>query len=535
MSVSVTCTCGIHVELPDNFAGKRLRCRACRAVVLVPVRAESIKPETPIAGHEEPPHEQMDEAQQSAQRDMVASPGQPKGRSLLPEGSLDNKEQHNELAVEPSQGIRAAMGGVRAASDPATGEVWHQCRHCKVVFRGSIAGDQPNGKCPACGETMPLVDSPAEVDRCGDREEPRPEPEWLAQFRVQVAADQQQPLRAVPQHSSSTSDEVGPAADAKPSPSGVTPVSLPSSEVGNRKLSDQANGAQRYWVLVDSTPSGPFTAEQVHAKLASGELTWEMRVCRFGNSDWLPLVQTPGFGPRAPAIIPEAVPAAAPLVTEVMAERHPAAPQLQPHRPVVKPTRELSKLMYGVGVALAAIVVMVVVGVATSNKKPSRGPSSPAIAQPVATTDGTDSAPPALPPYRTLPTQRARINLSATDGTASLQALAARLPPAQLQALGLGVLLTGVDIYGIRVRISNSGTVPVRVFPGNLRVHFGDETVGVTTANHPLFLQQGIVQPGYYVEGVVMYQATIDVGAVIRLLGTSFSYNDPSIEVTYSR
>jgi hypothetical protein len=203
---------------------------------------------------------------------------------------------------------------------------------------------------------------------------------------------------------------------------------------------------------------------------------------------------------------------------------------------VEKPPSEASSFWRGAGIVLAVLVGLFLLGQAASSKKSSHRPShpSPVAAQPAASTDAPATAPPAHGD-RVLRPGVARINVSAADGTAALQALAARLSPAEIQALALGVLLTGVDTYGIKVRISNTGTVPIRVFPGNLRVHFGDETVGVTTVNHPLFLQPGVVQPGYYVEGVVMYRAAVDVGAVIRLLGTSFSYDDPSIEVTYGR
>lgn len=129
----------------------------------------------------------------------------------------------------------------------------------------------------------------------------------------------------------------------------------------------------------------------------------------------------------------------------------------------------------------------------------------------------------------------AQLHVSATDGTATLQRLVTQLPPADVALLGLGVILTGTDTYGMWVRISNTGNVPIRVFPENLRVHFGLESVGVVTTNHPLFLQRCVVKPGYYVEGLVMYQAAVDVGAVIRLLGTSFSYEDPTIIVTYGQ
>ena len=127
----------------------------------------------------------------------------------------------------------------------------------------------------------------------------------------------------------------------------------------------------------------------------------------------------------------------------------------------------------------------------------------------------------------------ARISVSAQDGTPALQALASQLPDEQLAFLGLRTVLTGTDTYGVHVRLRNSGTVPVRVFPTNLRVHFGADSTFVTTTSHPAFLQQCTLDPGQTADGLVMYDARIDAGAAIRMLGTSFTYDDSSIVVDY--
>lgn len=130
----------------------------------------------------------------------------------------------------------------------------------------------------------------------------------------------------------------------------------------------------------------------------------------------------------------------------------------------------------------------------------------------------------------------ARLNVNGTDGTAELQRIFANeLTQAEAIALGLGVVLTGGDTYAARIRVSNTGTVPIHFFPENLAVHFGGEAVGVTTINHPKFLQRGVLQPNRFFEGLVMYRARIDIGAAMRLAGGGLSYNDDTIEVTYNR
>jgi len=53
----------------------------------------------------------------------------------------------------------------------------------------------------------------------------------------------------------------------------------------------------QYWLQIDTTPSGPFTVEQIHAKLASGEISWNTSACLLGQSEWKPLTDTPGIGP----------------------------------------------------------------------------------------------------------------------------------------------------------------------------------------------------------------------------------------------
>lgn len=95
-------------------------------------------------------------------------------------------------------------------------------------------------------------------------------------------------------------------------------------------------GGARYWLLVGSAPSGPFTVEQVHAKLAAGEITWQTQACPLGQSIWLPLVETPGLGPM-PALehIPSVIPV---LPTAVMAGPKPVLTALLADADVARAT-----------------------------------------------------------------------------------------------------------------------------------------------------------------------------------------------------
>jgi hypothetical protein len=127
----------------------------------------------------------------------------------------------------------------------------------------------------------------------------------------------------------------------------------------------------------------------------------------------------------------------------------------------------------------------------------------------------------------------ARLNVSGHDATGELQQLTAGMTDQELLALGLGVLLTGTDLYGARIQLTNTGNRPLRVYPENLAIHCGGDAVGVLTLPHPRFLQRGVLEPGATVGGLVMYRARVDVGAAMRLMGGGLSYTDPTIAVTY--
>lgn len=125
--------------------------------------------------------------------------------------------------------------------------------------------------------------------------------------------------------------------------------------------------------------------------------------------------------------------------------------------------------------------------------------------------------------------------MTGKEATAELQKLFSQLTQAEIVALGLSVVLTGNDIYAGRIKVNNSGSVPVRVFPENVIIHFGNDSVNAYTINHQGFLRQGVLNPGQTMEGLVLFKARIDIGAAIRLLGFNYTYGDDSIQVTYNQ
>src|SRR4051812_8603369 len=88
--------------------------------------------------------------------------------------------------------------------------------------------------------------------------------------------------------------------------------------------------SEQFWLLTGEVPTGPFSVDQVHAKIASGDATWQTPACAVGGSNWLPIVRTPGIGPSAPPRTaaetrsPDAHPPSAP-VASIPSTNKPAA------------------------------------------------------------------------------------------------------------------------------------------------------------------------------------------------------------------
>jgi hypothetical protein len=144
------------------------------------------------------------------------------------------------------------------------------------------------------------------------------------------------------------------------------------------------------------------------------------------------------------------------------------------------------------------------------------------------------SEPPASNPFPRTPEPAARLNVSWRESTQELIRVLDAIPPEEKLNLSYAVILTGVDIYGAHVRFANTGSVPVMISPDHIRIHYGYEQAIVSTIDHPLFLRAGVLPPGQSREGLVIFKARIDIGAGIRLGQGALSYDDDSVEVSYT-
>ena len=162
--------------------------------------------------------------------------------------------------------------------------------------------------------------------------------------------------------------------------------------------------------------------------------------------------------------------------------------------------------------------------------------AAPRLSRPVSAPVEAASEPPEQPaPKAATPEQPIRrVDVTWRESTGELQQLFAGLSQQEQAILGLAVLSTGMDIYAVRVRITNTGNAPVTISPENVRIHFGVENTAAATMDHPRFLHAGVVQPNRSLEGLVTFRARPDIGAAIRLGQGTLSYEDDSTQVTYN-
>jgi hypothetical protein len=116
------------------------------------------------------------------------------------------------------------------------------------------------------------------------------------------------------------------------------------------------------------------------------------------------------------------------------------------------------------------------------------------------------------------------LTISGEDATEDLIQMMAEMTEEQQTAIGLQYLATRQDFYGARIRITNRGDVPIRVRPENVRLHLQGDTVGVSSSRDSRFLRTTLLEPGRYVEGLVVYRAHREAGAAMRLGSGRISY-----------
>ncbi|MGB3512960.1 MAG: hypothetical protein WBA93_27845 [Microcoleaceae cyanobacterium] len=94
-------------------------------------------------------------------------------------------------------------------------------------------------------------------------------------------------------------------------------------------------------------------------------------------------------------------------------------------------------------------------------------------------------------------------------------------------ALGL-LLLSGHDIYLVRARLHNTGNVPLRVYPQNIKVYYGNKYTSAIAIPDNRFLQPDILEPNYYIDKPVIFIAPYGLNL---LRDVRMGYRDSSIKV----
>src|SRR5262249_16159487 len=96
-----------------------------------------------------------------------------------------------------------------------------------------------------------------------------------------------------------------------------------------------------------------------------------------------------------------------------------------------------------------------------------------------------EASEPLEPAAQKSPAPDPRVDVTWRESTQELLQLFAGLSQQERAILGIAVLSTGMDIYAARVRIMNTGNVPVTISPDNIRIHFGAENTAAMTMDHP--------------------------------------------------
>jgi hypothetical protein len=259
-----------------------------------------------------------------------------------------------------------------------------------------------------------------------------------------------------------------------------------------------------WYCRINGHDHGPYTAEQLAGFTRERRLSPLDFVREGDGGAWLPVSQVPWlkFTPIAP----------------------PAPPMTRVPTSALARSREMPAIAPWVLVGMAGVAAVCVAGVVILVVAAAAGHGQ-----------GEAGAPQVFNAEETNVAPVARLCISGRDATGELQSFIASLPDEQKALLGLMALATGDDIYAAEITLVNAGGLAVRVYPQNLTIQYGNDSTSVATFSHPRFLQTCVLQPGEYAQGLVMYQARIDIGAAMRLSGGKLAYTDPTIEVEYGQ
>lgn len=151
-----------------------------------------------------------------------------------------------------------------------------------------------------------------------------------------------------------------------------------------------------------------------------------------------------------------------------------------------------------------------------------------------------NTTPPALATDRdglVLAQSIARLDFSWRSAPTETSVLALQLMMADADTLGkyLVLLRSGYDLYVVRVRLSNTGNMRLRIYPQNIAVYYTlrsgrQGSTRVVPITDSRFLQPDILTPNYYIDKPVVFVAPANLNIVrdFRL-----GYTDSSIQVRY--
>ena len=267
-----------------------------------------------------------------------------------------------------------------------------------------------------------------------------------------------------------------------------------------------------WYCRIAGVQSGPFTLAVLAEMAQTGRLGPMDFVRKSAEGTWMPASAVSGLEFRA-AAEPTAVSSLKPPPPP------PHGPSYYPSHNVTTTNKPVWPWVVGALVGcclLAGIIFLIAVSAAMKGTNDN--------AEIMASSSVSETAPLAA---------HARLHVVWEDGTPELLAMASELTQEQAVALGLFTLATKSDFYAARVRITNTGDLPVRVYPQNILIRLGNDSTGVITANDPRFLQPMVLEPRTYTDGLVMYKAHVTAGAAVRLGSGGLSYVDDTIEVTY--
>ncbi|HOX07978.1 MAG TPA: RDD family protein [Planctomycetota bacterium] len=153
MTISLKCSCGNALNLPDDSAGRDAWCPSCRKKVPVPAQPGGLDP-LPSAA---PDRREASEFRPGALAQLLDT-GSGAGRKPEPPSqSPSSSPQESKPAAAPPPGPTPGQSGAKPAAAPVIEIFPDKVKfHCECGQKVSVKLPAPNtaGKCPKCGRSL---------------------------------------------------------------------------------------------------------------------------------------------------------------------------------------------------------------------------------------------------------------------------------------------------------------------------------------------------------------------------------------------